>query len=50
MDDVVPCSMTTMSYHPGIQENRHHLKQKVAICLPDIMMSVLCIYLKHIVV
>lgn len=50
MDDVVPCSTTTMSYHPGIQENRHHLKQKAAICLLDIMMPVLRIYLKHIVV
>ena len=50
MDDVVPCSMTTMSYHPGIQENRHHLKQKAAICLLNIMTPVLRIYLKHIVV
>ena len=48
--DAVPCSMTTMSYHPGIQENRHHLKPKAAICLLDIMMPVLHIYLKHIVV
>jgi hypothetical protein len=49
MDDEVPCSMTTMSYHPGTRENRHHLKQKVAIFLLDIMMPVQHIYLKHIV-
>jgi len=49
MDDWVPCSMTTMSYHPGMQESRHHLEQMVAISLLNIVMPVLDIYLKKVV-
>lgn len=49
MDDEVPCSTTTTSYHPGMQESIYHLEQTVAKCLLDTVMLVLDIYLKQIV-